>query len=302
MGKVWVGLFVTITALVLAGCVSRVGPPATPLTLPVATSPGDQLDPCSLTGPAAFEPAGIARMPGKPTLDGCQVPVATDEGKVFILVGIQARVGALPKDRTLVAVLGQGAAIQQYSEMCDMALVLDAGIAITTNAVLAGSDRLRPDLLCELTKGAATGVFNVLAGGRAKFWTPERNSLALVDACEVLPTETVHQQLDINDEIERSPAGHSCQWNGTDDWAMLQFPVVESPFELGVPSGTPSEMIAGRESWVIDGGTICHVYTRHIEFTPGVGTFEFASLSVTTPGACTAARALAAQAWTRLPS
>ena len=164
-----------------------------------------------------------------------------------------------------------------------MALVLDAGIAITANAVLPGGDQLRPELQCELTKGAATGVFNVLAGGRAKFWTPEPNSLALVDACEVLPAKTVHQQLDINGESERSPAGHSCQWNGTDDWAMLQFPVVESPFELGVPSGTPSEMIAGRESWVIDGGTICHVYTRHIEFTPGVGTFEFASLSVTTP-------------------
>lgn len=301
MGKARVGLFVMITALVLAGCVSRAGPPVAPLAVPVAPYPGDQLDPCSLTGPAAFEPAGIARVPGKPDLDGCQVPVATAEGKVFILVGIQARVAALPEDRTVVAVPGRGATIEQYSEMCDMALVLDAGIAITAHALPADMG-VGNELLCELATGAANGVYNVLAGGRAEFWTPEPNSLATVDACEVLRAETVYQQLNVNGEIERFPAGHRCRWGGTEDWAMVRFPVGENPSEVGVPSGTPSEVIAGRESWVVETGTTCTVHTRHIEFTLGVGTFEFASLTVSTPNACTAARALATQAWAQLPS
>lgn len=303
MGKAWVGVYVMITALVLAGCVSRVGasPAEKPLIMPLATHPGDQLDPCSLTGPAAYEPEGIARMPGKPDMDECQVSVATDDGKVFVRVGKQARAGDLSEDRTVVRELDRGATIERYGDYCEMALVLDTGIAITAYPVPARFDRLGNDLLCELTEGAATGVFNVLAGGRAKFWTPEPDSLAAVDACEVLRAESVYQLLEVNGQIQRSPTGHSCEWGGTEDWAALRFPVVESPSELGVPSGAPSEVIAGRESWVIDGGRTCHVSTRHIEFTPGVGTFEFASLSVTAPSACGPARALAALAWAQLP-
>lgn len=142
----------------------------------------------------------------------------------------------------------------------------------------------------------------MLAGGRAKFWTPEPDSLATVDACEVLRAESVYQQLDVNGKIQRSPAGHSCWWGGTDNWATLRFPVGETPYEVGVPTGIPSELIAGRESWVVETGINCTAHTRHIEFTPGVGTFEFASLTVAMPDACAAARALAAQAWAQLPS
>jgi hypothetical protein len=303
MGKARVGVYVTITALVLAGCVSRVGGPAEePLALPLAPNPGDQLNLCSLTGPAAFEPAGIARMPGKPDLEGCQVPVATDDGKVFIRLGIQARVAALPEDRTVVAELGRGATVERYSEMCDMALVLPRGIAITAHAVPSEDERLGNELLCELTEGAATGMFNVLAGGRAKFWSPEPNSLATVDACEVLRAEAVYRQLEVNGEIERFPGGHTCWWGGEDDSAILRFPVAETPVEIGVPPGTPSEVIAGRESWVVEELSACTVFTRHIEFGPGVGTFEFATLSATTSGACGPARALAAQAWAQLPT
>ena len=52
MGIARVGLFVVAAALVLAGCVSRTGEHTAQEVLAAPTHPGDQLDPCSLTGPA----------------------------------------------------------------------------------------------------------------------------------------------------------------------------------------------------------------------------------------------------------
>jgi hypothetical protein len=268
-----------------------------PLTVPSRS--GEQLDPCSLTGAAAYEPAGTARLPGKPTMDECVVSVATDEGPVVVRVGARMRHSALGPDRGLIARLGRGATVERYGENCEMALVLAGDMAIDATAT---GERASDGLLCELTEGAATGVFNVLAGGRAKFWTPDPNSFATLDACELLRAESVYQQLDVDGKLERSATGHWCRWGGNASSALLRFPVAESPGDAGVPAGTPSEPIGGRESWVVATTSQCTVYTQHIEFEPGVGTFEFAALTVTMPDPCTAARALAAQAWAELPN
>lgn len=206
MGKARVGLFVMATVLVLAGCVGRTGGDAerapatgTPVRLFDNVAQG-QVDPCSLTGPAAYRPRGTARMPGRPDMDSCRVSVATDDGPAYVWVGEQA----------------------------DLPSVL---------------------------------------------------------------------------EPEGAPGGHSCRWGEPDgNWAILRTPVAESPAELGVPAGTPAETIADRESWVVPGQVDCTVYYRHIEFGLGVGTFEFAELTVATPGdPCAAARTLAASAWEHLP-
>jgi hypothetical protein len=315
MGKVRVGLSVLATVLVLASCVARTGgdpdrapAPGKPLEFPSPASVRELVDPCSLTGPAAYEPHGTARMPGTPDMDSCRVSVATEEGRVFVWVGQHQTTRNLPENRTEVADLGRGATIERFEEQpsgerCEMALVFEGGSAITAVATPADDEKPSEDLLCALTRGAAEGVFNVIAGERVKFWTPRYNSLATLATCEVVSKALVAEQLGLTSvEPTYPPNGHWCEWgedNGS--WAMLRLPVAESPADAGVPEGTPAETIGGRESWVDDGGVICHVYTQHIEFELGTGTFEFAVLTVMKSDACAAARALAGAAWQRLP-
>lgn len=318
MGNVRVGLCVVAVALVMAGCVARTGgtperEPATGKPVAIPFDMGFHIDPCSLTGPAAFEPYGTARMPGRPDMDNCRVPVSTDEGAAYVWVGERTTLRMLPDNRTELTDLGRGATIVRLDDTCDMALMLSDGFAVTAMTASAGDDPLPEDLLCALTQGALTGVFNVLAGERVKFWHPDPRSLTTMAPCAMVSRGLVAEQLDIPSAVEPvSPIdAHWCQW-GEDDGnrATLRYPVAESPTELGVPNGHPVEVIADRESWVVAGQITCTVYVQHLEFALGVGTFEFAELSVTMPdvgrpGAgdpCVAARTLADAAWQHLPS
>ncbi|HEX6351688.1 hypothetical protein [Actinophytocola sp.] len=290
-------------------------PERTPVTGNPVTMPFDtraEIDPCSLTGPAAFEPHGTATMPGRPDMDNCRVSVATDAGRAFVWLGEQMSTSMLPRDRTQLADLGRGATIVLLEDGCDMALVLAEGFAVTAFSTSADDGDLPEVLLCSLNRGALTGVFNVLAGERAKLWRPAPNSLATLSPCDVMSRGLVAEQLDIPSDVEPvfPITGHWCRW-GEDDGnqATLRYPVAESASELGVPDGHPTEVIADRESWVVAGRISCTVYAKHIDFAIGVGTFEFAELGVTMPdvgkpGAgdpCAAARTLADAAWRHLP-
>lgn len=327
MGKLRVGLFALATVLVLAGCTTRTGGSPTgaptgsqgndaPLT---AAALGDEpVDPCSLTGPAAFEEYGTARTPGVPDLDECRIAVTTDEGGAFVRVGTQQTTATLPEAREHVADLGRGATVMQLGNGCDMALVLSDGNAITATAT--SQDSTGPvipsdKVLCGLAEGAVRGVFGVLDGNRVKHWEPSRNSLANVSACEVLSADRVAEQLGITaDQVTRYPAGHQCRWGrpgGDTATAKLDFPVGESVTDIGGSYSAPAETIAGRASWVADAGTddisVCTAYTQHIPFALGVGTSEFAAVRVAIPvnagkDTCAVARTLAAEAWQKLPS
>lgn len=305
MGKVRVGLIVMATALVLAGCVSRDGTAEEVLTVPEPTRPGDQLDPCSLTGPAAFEPAGNARVPGESMMDECRVKVATKDGRVSIRLGLQVPVDQLSGDFEVLENLGGGVTIQRVGPGCVTALVLDRdGIAVTA------TDELSDDfpvpgkaVVCELVEGAVRGVYNVFLHDRAKFWTPDPASFALLDACELLPAESVYGELGVDGRMARFPTGHSCSWHGEEASATLRFPVAESPNDAGVPKDAPTERLGGRDSWVVNNASDCTVYTQHIAFEPGVGTYEFASVTVSAnDDPCARARAIADEAWAALPS
>jgi hypothetical protein len=224
-----------------------------------------------------------------------------------VWVGEQTTTRLLPHDRTEVTDLGRGATIVRLENTCDMALLLAEGFAVTATAHPADGGALPEDLLCGLSRGALTGVFNVLAGERAKLWKPAPNSLATLPPCEVVARGLVAEQLDIPSTVKPTTLldGLWCRWGEEDGTqAELHYPVAESPGELGVPDGHPTEVIAGRESWVVAGRI-----SKHIQFALGVGTFEFAELSVTMPDAgkpgagdpCAAARTLAGAAWEHLP-
>ena len=198
MGKVRVGLCVAGVVLVLAGCSTRVGgrpvgsdAPAEALNIDMFDDLST-VDPCSLTGPAAFEEYGIATMPGKPTFDECAVKVATDEGRVTVRLGEWQTEDALPEGRSVVATLDDGTSIVHVGRDCDMALVLGDGGVVLTSVETSGTVVPSDDVLCGLTQGAARGVHDVAAGGRVEHWDDlPRNSFGRVAACEVLDDEEV---------------------------------------------------------------------------------------------------------------
>lgn len=304
MRKPWVGLLVVVAALVLAGCVARTGPRPAPISLPLT----GEVDPCSLTGPAAYEPYGRARVPGRPDLDSCTVSVSTDEGAVRVSVGEQTPLRSLSQHLVKVADLGRGARIVQVDDglldSCDMALAVGAE-AIKVSAVSTGDEVPSYKTLCRLTRGAAKGVFEVLANGREKVWTPAPNSFVPLDACEILPKKLVADLVGVvAAEASGPPSGHWCVWAGdSENQAMLRFQVAEDAQQMGVPASVPAETIGGRESFAVPDRDSCSIVTRHIRFEIGVGTYEFAALDVQMAGdACVVARALAAVAWANLPS
>jgi len=323
MGKVRVALCAAGVVLVLAGCSSRVG--GTPVASdarqePLNTDVFDDLstiDPCSMTGPAAFEKYGTAATPGRPSLDECAVRVATEEGRVTVRLGEWRTEEVLPAERDEFAAPDDGTSIVRLGRGCDMALVFSDGLALMTSAEAAGDSEVVPSdtVLCGLAQGAAQGVYDVAAGGRVKHWDDlPANSFGGVDACGLLDTDEAAATIgDTSGTAYFYPAKHQCRWGragGDSPTAKLDFPVAESAQDAGVPASATEEPIGGRPSWVVDTTagnlTVCTVFTEHIEFEPGTGTTEYAALRVAIPtggvDACAAARTLAGKAWPELPS
>jgi hypothetical protein len=264
MGKVRVALCAAGVVLVLAGCSHRVG--GSLVTSGAPTEPLDSdvfddlstVDPCSLTGPGAFEEYGTAAVPGRPSLDECAVRVATGGGRVTVRLDEWQTEDALPADRDEVATPDDGTSIVRIGRNCDMALVSSDGLAV----------------LC----GLAQGVYDVAAGGRVEHWDDlPANSFGRVSACDLLDTDEVAATIgDTAKRTDTYPAEHQCRVDrsgGDAPTAKLDFPVAESAQDAGVPASATVEPIGGRPSWAVDAATgdltVCTVFTEHIDFEPG---------------------------------
>lgn len=318
MGKVRVGVCALAAVLVLAGCTTGTeGHPAPadepPLTSSVLGEP-TSVDPCSLTGPAAFEGVGTARMPGMPTLDDCRVTVAVDGGHAYVWVGLLRDETLLPGDQEPLAEPGRGTTIERLGGTCDAALVLADGLALGAWAEPAFASRPDGDTLCRLTEAALQGAYQVLAGGRVRHWTPPVSSLAVLEACDVLSHDVVSTELGMASAAESPyPAGHRCRWgdpDGDPPLAELEFPVGVSPDAVGVPDGARGEQVSGRTTWLVPlthpDMKACVAITEQGAFGLGTGTLEYAALRVIKgprrdDDACAHARELARQAWAGLP-
>jgi hypothetical protein len=298
----------------LTACVREVGGTAMPIGVEPATEDltaeafGNlgTIDPCGLTGPAATMGLGTARMPGTPSLDECRVTVATDEGHVYVRVGSMTTEDRLPEDRQPVFDPGRGASIVSLPKSCEAALILADGLAVTATTTLYGDGTPSESTRCGLAQGAARGVFDVLASGRVRHWTPEENSLATVSACDVLSAHRVAERLDLPSERPTPyPAGHRCRWGrpATSPVMTLEFRVGESAADIGVPAGVKEETLGGRRSWVVPPGRECVVVTEHLPFALGAGLREYIVLQVIdadTDG-CDVVREFATTSWPELP-
>jgi hypothetical protein len=305
--------------LVLAGCTTAMpGVPEVGEELPLTSSVLGEpttIDPCSLTGSAAFEEIGTARMPGTPTFDECRVAVAVDGGHAHVWVGLLRDDPLTPDWRDRVASPGRGTTIGRLADTCDTVLVLADGVSVTATAEPVPGSRPGEDTLCLLTEAALRGAYEVLAAGRVRHWAPPVSSLAVVYACDVVHDRDIEAALGLDEAAESPyPAEHRCRWgdpDGDPPSAEVRFLVGVSPSAVDVPDGARSETLAGRTSWVVPGHdpelASCRIVTEHGDFGLGTGTREFAVLETATGIArrgedrCAPARTLAAKAWAGLP-
>lgn len=315
-----------VAALTLTGCSTSVdGAPTSDgrqtgrLTAENAFGDLRTIDPCSLTGPFAFEEHGEARMPAKVTMDECHVTVVVDGEEVVVKLGLLQHVDALPSGRTEVRTLPGGASIvevpTQITGNCVLALLLADDVAVSTTAEPYLVDTVPPDTVCALARAGAEGIAEAVRTGLVRHWEPPNNSLARESACGLLPPDQVASLLGITPErVTLYPAEHQCRWGrtgGDTATVKLDFPVGADPGTVGVPTKAPVAEIAGRTSWIADtaagGVAVCNVTTEHIPFALEDGEREYVVLRVAVPRTlskdpCAIGRELATAAWPRLPA
>lgn len=318
-----------VAGLVVTGCSAGVsGTPASrqdttgPFTAQRAFGDPRTVDPCSLTGPFAFQEHGQAQMPAKVTMDECHVTVLVGEGgdanKVTVELGLLRHVDTLPSgQRELRALPGNAAIVEvptQITGSCVVALRLADDIAVSATAEAELVDTVPSTTLCALARSGAEGIAEVARTNRVRHWEPPHNSLARQSACGLLPADDVASLLGITERVSLYPAEHQCRWGrsgGASATVKVDFPVGSDEGVAGVPGGTPVEELGGRPTWVSQAGTgdidTCTLVTQHIAFAPQRGEVEFAALRVAVPTSegkdpCAIGRQLTDYAWPRLPA
>jgi hypothetical protein len=277
------------------------------------------IDPCSLTGPFAFDDYGEAKLPADPTMDECQITVTVDGEDAVVELGLLQHVDALPSGQEEVRQLTRGAMLvevpTQIGGACSMALLLSDNTAMTATATAEVLDTVPQETLCTLAGAGAEGIFRAVDDDLVRHWEPAHNSLARVSACGLLPADDVATELGITgDRVSLYPAEHQCRWGrtgGDTPTVKLDFPVGDSPSDVGVSDRSATEPVAGRPTWVIPTSTsdlvVCTVITEHIPFGLGRNLREYAVVRVSVPAstgkdACAIGRDLAASAWAQLPT
>ncbi|MBM7809320.1 DUF3558 family protein [Saccharothrix algeriensis] len=326
----WIPLAVGVVA-VLGGCTTQVAGAPVPVPDPTfQPSPtaeptaenllGDlaSLDPCGLIDPADLAPVGTAALDTPRSLDYCALTLTTPGGaKLELSVGMLTR---LDSEDELVA---------DYREYGDLRIAAETGGATwcTHHVVFTGlvalsasvdnytDGRATPAEMCGVADHAARAVADRLAKGEeVEHRTLPVDSLGRLDACAAVVGVTVAKVPGLEKaEIERYPAGHQCRWSrdgGADP------PRLRVTYTVGVPTAadgrhTAIEEVSGRRTAVSRSSTasaaLCAAETAHIAFDGGEGLRELAVVVVTLPQgdqidqACTAAKAVAAEVWPRLP-
>ncbi|MBB5856761.1 hypothetical protein ACFQ05_28120 [Amycolatopsis umgeniensis] len=163
----------------------------------------------------------------------------------------------------------------------------------------AGDD----ESLAAATKTLEGAVRSLVAGKQAAHLDYRENSLARLDACSALVSDSeVSARLGTPVSGKGDLSRHQCLWGeqSAERFARLEFGLGPNP---KATASAPEEMLGGRRSFVQEVSGGCTVLTGHIGGpAASKNQFEHAVLAVQAPKACEIAREMANVAWPKLPA
>ena len=331
--RVMGGTLGIVVLLGLAGCASTVrgtpeavpgAPAAAPISARTAFGDATTVDPCSVVDAATVHGVASARRVTADALDDCPVFVTQHDGATaYVTVGpleTSDDLTAGPLDT--VTSLPDGMTIQvgkqDSADYCDAYVIFPDAYDLDVSASPSTSDSHAN--VCAAAVALAENAADQIAAGVIRHRTYPGDSVGQVDPCGLLGAGTLAAAGITGINTYAYPEGHECYWASDSDTnlptAQLNFVVGEQPTILD-PTTDSSAVIAGRPSVVSlytqpDTDSICWINTGLNAYTDAdtsaaAGLVEIAEVGVDTVqgskvNPCTAAKAVAAQVWPKLPA
>lgn len=326
--------------LVVAGCASTVKGVAIPApgALPAAhgsTTPsgpidartafGDAstVDPCSLVDTSTVHGVDSARRESADALDDCPVAVTQKDGsKAYVTVGpleTSDDMTGAPVDT--VTTLSNGMIIQvgkpDPADYCDGYVIFPDDYDLHVSASPSTSDSHAN--VCASAVAMAENAASQVSAGAVRHRTYSAGSAGKIDPCGLIDQAQLSLAGVTGISTFAYPEAHECYWASDSDinlpTAQMNFVVGERPTILD-PTTDSATTIAERPSIVslftqADSDSICWINTGLNPYTDqetsaAAGLVEIAEIGVDTVkgskvNPCTAAKAVAAAIWPKLP-
>lgn len=320
--------------LVLAGCTDTMSGQAAPnqgelkqyladnAPLNSADALGDvtSVDYCSLLDQAGVAAAGgVAAGPPSTSFDHCVLSVKAAGKDLDVMIGYMfGQVDPYQPDLDPVkgkqlkhSLLEEQLATSFGPSTCNRYLDFADGVKLQFSAGRydpSNSDTTSepPDSLCALASAAVDGAVSVIDRKEVHHLDFSAKPLGKVDACSVLPYGFVDGQFGSSAPATQAPSKHYCQWGDPHDtYVNLEFSVYQP---TPAADGATQETLGNRPSTVIpESAQVCSVETV---LGPGfaaadTNSKQVASFYVDGPAGkdpCAIARALANEAWPKLPA
>jgi hypothetical protein len=312
----------SLLAILLAACsVHRTGPPtAAPSTrsfpdpdrIQAEDALGDLTtwNPCSVVDLDELPESWTATVDSPAAFENCAISVTRDDGVVAeVQVGYlyeadpdadeaEAREGGL----TIVPA-------DDSANACARDIVFADGIALEVRSW--SDDQTNNDAMCAISDEVVDRVIDAVLAGRSESLRFPENSIGEIDPCDLVTSEVLAIVPGLSPDVRPEPqvAGHSCWWASRTEEATLNI-----EFGIGhLPVGDSGTTVQGRYTTITryaDGedSSLCVVDGEHVpfEYDSKPGLMERVGIYVyQKPGqvetACTAASAVAAALWPKLP-
>jgi hypothetical protein len=269
-------------------------------------------NPCSVVDLDELPKAWTTTVDSPAAFEECSIAVTTDDGVVAeIQVGYLYESDHDLNDDGAESRAGGLIVVPNYdsANACARDIVFADSIALEVRTWSENQDKT--DALCAISDEVVDHVVDAVMAGRAESLRFPDNSLGEIDACELVTAEVVAVVPGLSPAVRPEPqvSTHSCWWANETADAMLNI-----EFEIGhLPVGDSGSTVDGRFTAVTqyaDGedSSLCLADGEHVPFKydSKQGLMERVAIYVyQKPGqveaACTAASAVAAALWPKLP-
>ncbi|MEJ2856910.1 MULTISPECIES: DUF3558 family protein [unclassified Saccharothrix] len=318
---------VALVAVALGACTTHVTGTPTPVPDPTPTSKpktqvtaedllGDlaAVDPCGFVQARDLKEFGEVAQGARESLDSCLLTVTTKSG-----AKLEVTFGTLEQLESESELKGS---VEDYdglriaedpdaSNRCARRIVFEDLVTLAVSVDNFSSGSATTQELCEIVDRATETTADVVLAKKAEHWKYPAKSVGKLDACEAARASLAQVPGLSSPKVRVYPARHQCRWSND---GTASTPRARVTYAIGTPT-TPGgdnavrEDVGGRPTVILKSASatvaFCAAETTHIPFEGGVQ--ELAIVTVSLPSgtpvdqACAAAKAVAAEAWAKLP-